>query len=430
MNSSVARRPWWLYALTLAAFVVQTDDFIIVGVLPEMAADLRVAEPTAGQLVTAYSLVYALAAPAWSLVLTRVSRRAALMCALAFFTAVNFAVLAVGSYPQLMVLRVLAAGAAAVALPSALAVAGALAPAERTGRYLATVMLGLTGAVLVGVPASTWIGAGFGWRATFTSCGLIGIAAFAGVALALPAVETPRGQQRETFAGLLRPLLSGAVAAILVVTVLVVAGNLAFQTYISVYMADLAGAGPRTLAVLLVCAGVGGIVGTRTSGWLADRYKPLRAFALACGVFCTAMLALGLLWLVRPVPAVFVAGLLLVWSASAWAVPPSIQVLMLSRSGTRAAAQAMAVSSSSAYVGSALGGALGGTVVALDEGLLSLVAIALVAAGLVLALLTLRVPVTEDEPSAPAEGEAPRGGRQHSATPVRRPLEDGPHHRA
>ncbi|MFE4514468.1 MFS transporter [Kitasatospora sp. NPDC056783] len=430
MNPSVARRPWWLYVLTLAAFVVQTDDFIIVGVLPEMAADLKVAEPTAGQLVTAYSLVYALAAPAWSLVLTRVSRRTALLCALAFFTVVNFAVLTVGSYPELMVLRVLAAGAAAVVLPSALASAGALAPAERTGRYLATVMVGLTGAVLVGVPASTWIGAEFGWRATFTSCGLIGIVAFAGVALTLPALDTPRRERSGSLVGLLRPLLNRAVAAILAVTVLVVAGNLAFQTYISLYLADLAGAGPRTLAVLLVCAGVGGVAGTRLSGWLADRHTPLRAFALACGVFCVAMLALGLLWLVRPVPAVFVAGLLLVWSAAAWAVPPGIQVLMLSRTGARAAAQAMAVSSSSAYVGSALGGVVGGAVVALEEGLLPPVAVALVAAGLVLALLTLRAPAAEAEPPVTADGDTPAEGRQQDAAAVPGPLRDGPRHRA
>lgn len=401
------RRPGWLYVLMLAAFAVQTDDFIIIGVLPSLASDLNVAEPTAGQLVTVYSLVYALAAPAWALALSRASRRAALLCALAIFSAANFAVLLADTYPQLMVLRVVAAGAAAVVLPIALAVASSLAPPQQTGRYLATVMVGLTGAILIGVPAGTWIGAAFGWQATFVSCGLIGVFTIAGVALALPTAQAPGDEERGCLADLLRPLLSGTIAVILVVTVLAVAGNLAFQTYLSVFLAELAAATPRVLAVLLVCAGVGGIVGTQASGRLVDRCSPLRAFALACGAFCGVMLTLGGLWLARPVPVALVAVLLLVWSAAAWAVPPSIQALMLSRAGTRAAAQAMAIHSSSAYVGAALGGALGGAVVVLDTGLMPLIATAPVAIGLLLALLTLRVPAT-DAKHGPVDKDALR----------------------
>lgn len=402
MSAAPVRRPGWLYVLTLAAFVVQTDDFIIVGVLPAMADDLDVAEPTAGQLVTIYSLVYALAAPAWALALSRASRRAALLCALTIFSVANFAVLLADSYPKLLVLRVLAAGAAAVVLPIALAVASSLAPPQQTGRYLATVMIGLTGAILIGVPAGTWIGAAFGWQATFMSCALIGAVSLAGVALVVPAAQTTGGE-RGTLPDLLRPLLSATIGAILVVTVLAVAGNLAFQTYIAVFLSDLAGATPGALAALLVCAGIGGILGTQASGWLADRYAPLRTFALACGAFCGVMLTLGALWLARPVPVALVAPLLLAWSAAAWAVPPSIQALMLSRAGTQAAAQAMAIHSSSAYVGAALGGALGGAVVVLGTGLVPLAATAPVAIALLLALLTLRTPAPDTKPTPTAK---------------------------
>ncbi|GLF96865.1 MFS transporter [Streptomyces yaizuensis] len=385
----------WLYALTLAAFAVQTDDFIIVGVLPEISADLGVPETAAGQLVTVYSLIYALTAPLWALLLSRISRRAALPVALGVFGAANFAVLLVDGFAALMALRVVAALAAAVVLPAALAAANAAAPEGRRGRYLATVMTGLTGAILLGVPAGTWIGAAAGWRATFVFAGALGLVALVLVMTTVPDTATgpaagagEPGRARD----LVRPLLNGTVSLILVATVLTVAGNLAFQTYLAPYLTDLAGVTPRVLAVLLVCSGAGGILGTQLAGRLVDRYTPLRALIIAGSVFCAAMLALVPLWASRPVPVWLVAVVLTVWSASAWAVPPSIQALMLVRVGDRAASQAMAVHSSSAYVGAALGGALGGAAVAVEPGIIPVAAAVLVALGLGASIQAARSP--------------------------------------
>ncbi|MEU4929476.1 MFS transporter [Streptomyces yokosukanensis] len=386
-SSSSFRRPVWLYALTVAAFAVQTDDFVIVGVLRSIAGGTGRSETAAGQLVTVYSLVYALAAPAWSLLLDRVARRTALLAALAVFCAANFAALFVGgSFPALMALRAVAALAAAVVLPAALAAASTQAPPEQQGRYLATVMTGLTGAVLLGVPAGTWVGAALGWQATFAFGGLLGLAALAWAAVLLPVAE--RATEHRTVGDLIRPLLHGAVAAVLVVTVLTVAGNLAFQTYLQPFLSGLAGVSPRSLAVLLVCSGAGGILGTQYAGRLVDRWAPLRAFVLASCAFCAALVAFALLWVVRPVPVAVVAVLLMVWSAAAWAVPPSIQALMLARAGTRAAGQAVAVHSSSVYAGAALGGVLGGLVIALRPGLLPVAAAFSVLVALALTLAT------------------------------------------
>ncbi|MEC4015400.1 MFS transporter [Streptomyces sp. H27-D2] len=158
------------------------------------------------------------------------------------------------------------------------------------------------------------------------------------------------------------------------------------------------------MAMLLVCSGAGGILGTQLSGRLVDRYDPPRCLVLASSLFCGAMLAFALLWLVRPVPVALVAALLACWSAAAWAVPPGIQALMLVRVGHQAAAQAMAVHSSSVYVGAAAGGALGGAVVALEPGLLPVIAAALVALGLLLTFRAARFRTTPKE-TVTTEGE-------------------------
>ncbi|MFE3883402.1 MFS transporter [Streptomyces lydicus] len=393
-----------MWLLALAAFAVQTDDYIIIGVLPAVSNSVHLSETATGQLVTVYSLTYALAAPLWALLPVRIARKRALAGALTVFSAANFAVLLIDSYPMLMALRIVAALAAAVVLPSALAAASAEAPPERQGRYLATVMTGLTGAVLLGVPAGTWIGAAFGWRATFVFGGLLGICALLMLVCTLPRAESHAVEERKTLASMVRPLLNGTVAVILVVTVLTVAGNLAFQTYIAPFLSKVSGVTPTALAVLLVCSGIGGLLGTQASGRLIDRYRPERVFVLTSALFCGAMLAFAGLWLVRPVPVVLTTVLLVCWSAAAWAVPPSIQTLMLARAGREAAGQAMAVQSSAVYIGAALGGGVGGGVVAVGAGLIPAAAAVLAFLGLAALLPVTRNRIATAETAGVAAG--------------------------
>ncbi|WP_327152007.1 MFS transporter [Nocardia sp. NBC_01329] len=405
MRFSPTSQPAWLLSLALAAFAVQTDDYIIIGVLPAISETVQLPEATTGQLVTVYSLTYALAAPIWALLPLRIPRRRALCGTLTVFGAANFAVLLVDSYDALLVLRVVAALAAALVLPTALAAASAEAPPQHQGRYLATVMTGLTGAVLLGVPAGTWIGAILDWRATFVFAGFLGIAALLLLARTLPQEEAHTIDERKTLADMVRPLLNGAVTAILVVTALAVAGNLAFQTYIAPFLSGLSGVSPMVLAALLVCCGIGGLLGTRASGRLIDKYAPGLVFALVSLVFCAAMVAFAVLWIVRPIPVMLTAVLLTIWSAAAWAVPPSIQSMMLARTGTEAASQAMAVHSSSVYIGAALGGLVGGGAYSVGLGL-----VPAAAAGLALLALAIMLPAMRSRIAGPAEQSDGGGG--------------------
>ncbi|MFF4672160.1 MFS transporter [Streptomyces sp. NPDC001279] len=418
MSVLFRQAPLWLCTLTLAALAVQTDDFIIIGVLPDLARDLHVGEGGAGQLVTVYSLVYALAAPAWALLLARIDRKRALCGALAVFAATNLVVPLVTSFPALMGLRVSAALAAAVVMPAALTEATAAAPPDRRGRYLATVMTGLTGAVLIGVPAGTYIGDAAGWQATFVFAGALGAAALLLALVTVP--RTPAAAEPAADVGeLLRPVLNRAVLVVLLVTVVTVAGNLAFQTYLAPFLADLASVTRRQLALLLVLSGAGGLIGTRLAGRFVDQYGSLRALVAAGGLFCAGMAAFCGLWVSRPVPLAPVAALLMWWSAAAWAVPPTLQALMVDRVGPEGAIQAMALHSSSAYVGAAAGGALGGALVVVDAGLLPAVAAVLVGLALGGVWWAVRsAPAAVERPDAcagPGEAEAGAAAGEHGA---------------
>ncbi|GAA3125999.1 MFS transporter [Nonomuraea salmonea] len=184
-----ARLPTWLLALVFTTFTFATDDYVIAGVLPALSADLGVSEAVGGQLVTGFSLAFALAAPVASVVTATWARRGLLTWALALFVVANAAAAFAGSYALLLGLRVLAAVAAAAVVPAAYAITTSLAPAERQGRYLALVMGGLTASLTFGVPLGTWVGGAFGWQATFGLGALLGLVALIAVRATLP--ETP-----------------------------------------------------------------------------------------------------------------------------------------------------------------------------------------------------------------------------------------------
>ncbi|MEV4221112.1 MFS transporter [Nonomuraea sp. NPDC049725] len=183
------RAPGWLLALTFTAFAFATDDYVIAGVLPAISGGLGVSEAAGGQLVTAFSLAFALTAPVASVVTASWPRRRLITGALLLFVAANWASALVSSYPVLMGLRVLAAVAAAAVVPAAYAIAASLAPEGHQGRYLALVMGGLTGSLVLGVPIGTWVGGAFGWQATFVLGGLLGLASLVAVHRTLPDVR-------------------------------------------------------------------------------------------------------------------------------------------------------------------------------------------------------------------------------------------------
>lgn len=397
------RRPsggLWLAALTVTAFALQTDDFVIAGVLPSIARGLSVGEAAAGQLVTVFSVICAVVAPAAAVAAGPRSPRTVLTWGMLLFCAANLAVPLVPSYPVLLVLRVVAALAAALSLPVVFSAAATLSPPDRRGRHLATVTAGLTGAVVAGVPLGTWIGAAAGWRATFLAGGVLGAVALAFLRAALPDVPPPPP------AGLgerLRPLAAPAVLRALLAAAVAVLGNMMIQTYLAPLLHGLAGVTPSGLGLLLTLTGLAGVAGARLSGTLVDRIGPQRSFGLAAPAFALAMAGLAMCWPARPVHLVLVVPLLLVWSAAAWSVPPAVQARVLALTGPEVGPQALALSSSAVYLGASLGAGLGGWAIgSLGPGALPIIAGACFPAGI--ALFGLPGRSTSPTPDRDADG--------------------------
>lgn len=161
-------RAGWLVSLMLVTFAIGTDDFVIAGILPDIADDLAVSEAAAGQLVTVDSTTYALAALPLAVATARLPRKPMVVGGLSVFAAVNLVAAIAPSYAVLMALQVVAALIAAMVSPAVFGMAARLAAPGRDGRALG-VVAGLTVSLFIGVPLGSLLADAFGWRSTFVA---------------------------------------------------------------------------------------------------------------------------------------------------------------------------------------------------------------------------------------------------------------------
>ncbi|WP_433331320.1 MFS transporter [Spirillospora sp. CA-294931] len=352
------RTPAWLLCLTLLTFAIGTDDFVIAGVLPDVAEDLDVSQAAAGQLVTAFSVTYAVAAPVMAVLTARLPRRTVMIAGMLMFAVLNALAGLAPNYPALMACRILAAITASMMTPAAFATAATLSGPERMGRAMGTVATGLTLSLVAGVPVGTWLGGTFGWRSTMAFVVVLSLVVALGLALFMPPLE--RGPAL-TLRQRLAPLSGGAVLVTLVAMVPAASGGLMAFVYIAPIAESLSGASPDELAVLIAAIGVAGIAGAALGGRGADRFGPERTVALSLGVQTAATLTLtllGWLWTGR-VPIVLAGAVLACWQIGGWAFNSPIQTRMLRVAGP-SGTEALALNTSAMYLGIAVAGMVGG----------------------------------------------------------------------
>lgn len=380
--------PAWLFALLAAAFVLYTDDYVIAGILPELASDLAVSQGQAGQLVTMFSVTVAVAAPIAAVVLARIPRRLLFTVALVVFVAANIAASATPSFTILMLLRVAAALASASTTPALFAFAARQAPAEKVGRFIAIVSLGVTGAIAAGVPIGTWIGGAFGWRATFAAMAIAGSIVLVFVVATLPrtagADETPvLREQVRTLRQL--PISLGLLANCVLMT-----GSMMMLTYLAPYLAATTTAGVEERALAFSLSGIAGVLGIWLGGIATDRWGADRALLFGIGAIVASMLALWGLWAGRPASLLLVLVVATVWGGMAFWNSPAIQARLHHLAGP-VAAQALALNTSGTYLGVSIGAAVGGlTLSGVGPGALPLIAAGFAAVALLLLALARR----------------------------------------
>ena len=370
------------YLLAAGAFAVGTSAYVVSGVLPAVSGELGVSLSAAGQLATAFALAYAVGAPLLATVTARWDRRTVLLAALVVAAVGNGLSALATTYPVLIVGRIIAALGAAAYTPAATLVATALLPPAQRARAVALVFGGLTLALAIGVPAGDLLGSSIGYAGVFAAVAVVSALVAAAVPLCLPRIAPPPAVPlRERFA----VAADRRVLTVLAMTVIGVLSAMVVFIYVTPLLNATAGIHGATIALLLLLYGLGAMVGNTWGGRAADRFGTVPTlFAVLAGIGVTvAVLSL------TATTVVGAAVVLTLWGVFCWAFNPPVQSLLLDLAP--AGGLVLSLNASAIYLGTALAGVVGGTVIGMG-GMLMLPLVAAALALVVIALLlTLRL---------------------------------------
>lgn len=261
--------PLALLALAVGAFGIGTTEFVMMGLLPEVANDLGISIPTAGHLVSAYALGVVIGAPLLAAVTARMPRRAVLIGLMALFVAGNALSALAPDYHWLLGARLLSGLPHGAFFGVGAVVATNMVAPERKARSVSLMFLGLTVANVAGVPVATLMGQHLGWRTTFLGVSAIGLAAMAALALLIPRGEA-HAAPAAGLRGELAALRSLPVWLALGTTVAGFGALFAAYSYITPMLTDSAGYADASVTLLLALFGVGATAGNLLGGRLAD----------------------------------------------------------------------------------------------------------------------------------------------------------------
>ena len=345
-------------ALGVGGFSIGTGEFVIMGLLPEVARDIGVTIPEAGHVISAYALGVVVGAPVLAVLAANWGRRALLMALMAVYALGNFASALAPDYGSLAAMRLLTGLPHGTYFGVAALVAAALAPPGRRARAVGWVMLGLTSATLVGVPIAAALGEHFGWRAAFVFVSVIALAAVGMVRWWVPPMPASHGFSplRE-----LGALARKQVWLTLGIGAIGFGGMFAVFSYIKPTLIEVAGMPPALMPFVLSLFGLGMVVGNVVGSRMADKaLMPTVGKVLLWSIVVMVLFVPAAHHPVTAALATFFLGTLV-------AIGPALQIRLMDVAGD-AQTLAAALNHSAFNAANALGAWLGGVGIAAGLG--------------------------------------------------------------
>ncbi|MGY1780758.1 MFS transporter [Geodermatophilus sp. SYSU D01036] len=351
--------PRGLLALAIGAFGIGTTEFVVMGMLPEIAGGLGVSVSAVGLLISAYAAGVVLGAPTLTALGVRFSPRQTLVALMVVFVVGNALSAVAPTYETLAAARVLTALAHGSFFGVGAVAARRLVPPERATQAISLMMVGLTLANVVGVPLGTFVAQQLSWRLVLGAIAGIGLVTIAGLLAWLPAGTGERGDLRAELAAFRRP----QVWLVLGLTMVGFAALFAVYSYVSPILTDLAGLPEGWVTPVLALFGVGTTVGTLAGGRLGDRFG--WTFVVV-GLLATALLLAAFAFLARTPAAAVV--LLVLFGTVAFAMGPVVQNGVIVAARVSGGSLVSAANQAAFNVANAVGAALGALVISLDLG--------------------------------------------------------------
>ncbi|MBE9916599.1 MFS transporter [Paenibacillus donghaensis] len=314
---------WKVYVLALISFLVGTSEYIISGILDRIAETLGISVAAAGQLITVFSLAYAIGTPFLMALTAKLDRRKLLLYSLGLFIAANLLTFILPGFGLFIAARIIMALGAGMVVVTALSIAAKIAPPGKQASSIATVTMGFTASLIIGVPLGRMVSTAFGWKAVFLAIAIVGVLAMLVIAAVIPRMQGDKPVPLiKQFALLKKPQVLVALA----ITFFWLGGYSLAYTYISPFLLEVTHLNDSLLSTALFVFGIASLVGSKVGGYSADKRGIM--FTLVSGMLLHVISLILLSLAGQSVIAVF--AILILWSFAAWSSGPTQQFNLVS----------------------------------------------------------------------------------------------------
>ncbi|MDR0268615.1 MFS transporter [Paenibacillus sp.] len=344
-----------IYILAIACFVVGMVELIVGGILDLISKDLHISLSSAGQLITLYSVIFAVTGPLLLAATARMERKKLYQCALLVFIIGNLLSIVSPNFVTMLIARILSAASGALITVMSITMAAQMAEKEYKARAIGVIFMGVSGSLVLGVPFGMMLGNSFGWRAPFVMITLLAVVSLVAIRVFIPRttpeVQVPLRQQ-------LASLKSGKIISAHLISILMLTGHLTLYAYLTPFLQQMLHLSPSALSLFYLVFGIAAVTGGGFGGWVTDKFGAEKSILTIVSIFAIVMFLMPL----STFSAVVCLIVMIVWSGLSWSISPSLQSYLI-QSAPESAEIQQSLNSSASHIGIALGSAIGGIVI-------------------------------------------------------------------
>jgi len=346
---------WKVYVLALISFLVGTSNYIVSGILDRIAETLGTSVAAAGQLITVYSLAYAVGTPILMALTAKMDRRKLLLYSLGLFIAANLLTFILSGFGFFIAARIITALGAGVVTVNALSIAAKIAPPGKQASAIANVTMGITASLIIGVPLGRMVASAFGWKAVFLAIAIVGVMAMLVIAAVIPRMQGDKPVPLiKQFALLKKPQVLVALA----ITFFWLGGYSLAYTYLSPFLLEVTHLNESLISAALFMFGIASLIGSKVGGYSADKRGIKNTLVSGMVLHVVSLILLSLVG--QSVIAVF--AILILWSFAAWSSAPAQQFNLVSLVPESSGVM-LSLNSSMMQLAMAVGAGIGGLIV-------------------------------------------------------------------
>lgn len=341
-----------IYLLALVSLLVGTSEFVLVGILDKVADDVGITVSAAGQLVTIFALANAIGTPLIILATSKLNQRKQLLLALIFTIVGSLMTVLLPGYTLLMISRIVLALGMGIFIVTASSFATKLAPPGHQASALATVAMGFSASLVLGVPIGRFVSASYDWKVIFWAIAFLGLIAIFAIVKVIPVTEaeTPIPLRKQ-----LAILKNPKITALFLVTFFVFIGYGVFYTYVTPFINAVSPMSNTALSLTLLGFGLATLIGSRLGGFMSDCLGINATLFLGMAINTLTLILLGIITGSH----VLTVFLILIWGTAAWTSGPTLQYNLV-KLAPKSSVIILSLSSSFLQLGMASGAGIGG----------------------------------------------------------------------